>query len=555
MQGEVHDASDYVIVGAGSAGCVLANRLSARSSSSVTLLEAGGSDMSLWVKMPIGYGGGFHHPRLNWRYMSESDPGLGGRQSYWPRGKVLGGSSSINAMVFVRGQAQDFDAWAAAGNPGWSHADLLPHFRRMENNLAGEDEFRGTGGPIAVRTTAGAVHPLSDAFVAAASAAGYPPNPDFNGRSQEGVGLYQITTRGGFRCSAATGYLRPARRRGNLRLMTRAHVTRLLFEGRRTVGVEYLLGGRTFKLQARREVILAAGAVNSPQILQLSGIGDPARLSALGIDVVHANRAVGANLQDHVGFDYVYEANRPTLNDVLGPWLGRASAGLRYLLTRDGPLSLSVNQAGGFVKSDAARETPNIQLYFSPASYTRAVPGKRRLMSPDRFSGMMLGISNCRPRSRGWLHVTSADPLAAPAIHPGYFSDPADMEEMLAGAHILRRIAKAQPLRGVIAREVLPGEGVSDEDAMREDIRARAGSVFHPCLRDGAGSGGGGGCGHPAQGPRSWGAEGGGRLDISDDPVGKPQRARDRDRREGRGDDPGGIMSVGHPRLSTLASV
>ncbi len=481
MPEDFDEGSDIVIVGAGSAGCVMANRLSARPGLRVTLLEAGGSDRNLWVRMPIGYGGAFHHPKLNWRYMTEPDPGLGDRPAYWPRGKVLGGSSSINAMVFVRGQRDDFDAWAAAGNPGWSHADLLPHFKRMEDNLAGGDELRGVGGPIVVRGTAGAVHPLSHVFVEAGVAAGYPQNRDFNGRSQEGVGLYQITTRRGFRSSAATGYLRPALRRTNLRLLMQAHAARLICEGRRVVGVEYLRHSRRFRIRARRQVILAAGAINSPQILQLSGIGDPARLSEVGIAVQHANPAVGGNLQDHAGFDYIFEANRPTLNDVLGPWRGRVSAALRYVLTRDGPLALSVNQAGGFVRSDDTQATPNIQLYFSPLSYTRAVPGKRRLMSPDRFSGLMLGVSNCRPRSRGWLHVRSADPMAPPEIHPRYFSHPADMEEMLAAARILRRIASAAPLADVIRREVLPGETVTETDLLCEDIRRRTTSVFHPC--------------------------------------------------------------------------
>ena len=472
---------DYVIVGAGSAGCVLANRLSADGTAQVALLEAGGSDLNFWVRMPIGYGGAFHHPRLNWRYVTEPDPETGNRTSYWPRGKVLGGSSAINAMVFIRGQAADFDAWQALGNPGWSYDEVLPLFRRMEDNIAGADSWRGTGGPLTVSTTEAGVHPLSHVWVAAAEAAGLPANSDFNGARQEGVGLYQITTRNGFRCSAATGYLAPARKRPNLRVITHALATRILFDGRRAVGVEYRHGDTTLRLRARRDVILSAGAINSPQLLELSGVGNAVRLARLGLDVVQDLPGVGENLQDHLGYDYVYEATRPTLNEVLRPWLGRARAALRYGLTRGGPLSLSVNQGGGFFRSSPARDRPNLQLYFSPASYTRAVPGKRRLMAPDAFSGMMLGISNCHPRSRGHLHIRSPNPCAPPEIHPRYLSDPQDLDELAEGVAMLRRIAAQPPLAGAIRREIIPGPDVSSADAIRDDLRARVGSVYHPC--------------------------------------------------------------------------
>ena len=481
MRETANTEADYVVVGAGSAGCVVAARLSEDERTNVAVIEAGGSDRSLWVRMPIGYGGAFFHPRLNWRYYSEPDEGFGGRKAYWPRGRVLGGSSAINAMVYVRGQARDFDLWAEAGNPGWSYADLLPHFRRMEDYAGQPSEWRGRGGPIGVRDIDAAAHPLSHAFVAACAEAGYPRNPDYNGRDQEGASFFQITTRGGLRSSAATGYLHPARRRRNLRVETDALVTRLLFEGRRCVGVEYRRDGRIHTIRARREVILSAGAVNSPQILQLSGIGDAARLRALGIAAVLDRPAVGANLQDHIGFDYIYEANRPTLNDTLGPWFGRIGAGLRYLATRDGPLSLSVNQAGGFVKSDPSRERANIQLYFSPLSYTRAVPGRRRLLSPDSFPGFMIGISNCHPKSRGWLHIRSSDPVAPPEIHPRYLSNEADLDELVAGASIIRRLAAAPSMAAAITREIRPGPEIRSREAIVADIRERATSVYHPC--------------------------------------------------------------------------
>lgn len=475
------ESFDYVIVGAGSAGCVLANKLSADPSTRVLLLEAGGSDFNFWIRMPIGYGKTFYHPKLNWRYQTEPDSGIDGRPAYWPRGRVIGGSSSINAMVYVRGQHADFDAWAALGNPGWSAADVLPVYKRMEDNLNGGDQWRGTGGPLTITDMSGSVHPLADDYLKSATAAGIPVNPDYNGETQEGASIYQVTTRKGLRCSSADAYLHPVRRRKNLEVRTNAHVTRILVESGRAVGVEYVRGGVKTTVRAAREVVLSAGAVNSPQILMLSGIGDASQLSALGIAPVHHAPMVGRNLQDHLGFDYIYESSRPTLNDVLRPWWSRLGVGLQYVLTRKGPLSLSVNQAGGFVRSRPDRPRPDIQLYFSPLSYTRAVPGKRALMRTDLFSGFMLGISNCHPKSRGEIALSSADPFAAPLIRPNYLSEGTDLDELIDGARILRRIAAMQPLAGVIRREIVPGPTVESDEEMAADIRARSGSVFHAC--------------------------------------------------------------------------
>ncbi|WP_432349739.1 GMC family oxidoreductase N-terminal domain-containing protein (plasmid) [Shinella yambaruensis] len=475
------DEFDYVIVGAGSAGCVLANRLSDGGRHRVALLEAGGSDLNFWVRMPIGYGKAFYHRTLNWKYLTEPVPGFDGRQSYWPRGKVVGGSSSINAMVFIRGQAEDFDGWRALGNPGWGYQDVLPLFRRMEDNAAGADEWRGKGGPLTVTNIEDVVHPLCRNYLAGGVEAGLPRNPDFNGATQEGIGIYQITTRNGFRCSAATAYLAPARRRANLRVITAAQATRVLFDGKRAVGVEYRQGGETRQVRARRSVILSAGAVNTPQLLQLSGVGDPDLLKRHGIDVVHAAPAVGRNLQDHIGFDHLYRSRRPTLNDVLRPWWGRLRVGLRYVLTRGGPLSLSVNQGGGFFRTGPERTRPNMQLYFSPVSYTRALPGRRALMSPDPFPGFLVGVSNCHPTSRGQLAIRSADPFAAPEIQPNYLSTEEDVQELLEAAHFLRRLSRTGPMREIIEEEIRPGAGILDDEALIADIRARSGSVFHPC--------------------------------------------------------------------------
>lgn len=471
---------DYVIVGAGSAGCVLADRLSACGRHRVLVLEAGGSDRNFWVRMPIGYGKAFYDRRLNWMFTTEPDAGTNGRASYWPRGKVLGGSSSINAMVYIRGQAADFDGWAAEGNAGWGWQDIAPVYRSIEDYSGGGDDWRGADGPLSVTNVEADIHPLCHSFLAAARAVGLPANADFNGATQEGTGIYQITTRKGMRVSAATAFLRPAMKRANLTVVTGAHAARVVFDGRRAVGVEYLKDGVRQTARGRGEIILACGAVGSPHLLQLSGVGDGDQLRGHGIDVVHHNAAVGRNLQDHLGLDYYYRSRQKTLNDVLRPWWSRLAIGCRYLAFRDGPLSLSVNQAGGFVRSRADRARPNIQLYFSPVSYTRAPPGKRPLMSPDPYSGFLLGVSNCHPTSRGFLRLRSPDPLTAPEIHPNYLSTDHDVEELVDAVRLIRVMAAAPPLARVIAEEVQPGPQIASRDALIDDIRSRCGTVFHP---------------------------------------------------------------------------
>jgi len=471
---------DFIIVGAGSAGCVLANRLSANGRHQVLMLEAGGSDLHPWVQMPIGYGKAFYDKKLNWMYMTEPDPGLNGRQSYWPRGKVIGGSSSINAMVYIRGQKSDFEDWAALGNPGWGWDHVLPYFKKSECYEGGGDEWRGGEGPLHVSDMSRDLHPLCRNYLRAGQEEGYPLNPDFNGATPEGVGLYQNTAKGGRRMSAARAYLQPARSRSNLRVVKHAHVTRLLFAGQRVSGIEYKHRGARVTVHAGKEVILSAGSINSPQILQLSGVGDPQTLKPLGIDLHHWSPAVGRNLQDHVGLDYLYRSKVPTLNDQLRPLWGKLLHGVRYVLTRRGPLSLGVNQGGGFIKSRAGLDRVNMQLYFSPVSYTKAPPGQRPLMNPDPFSGFLLGFQPTRPTSRGHLHVTSSDPFAHPAIHPNYLSTNHDVEEMVEGARIMRRLAAAPSLASVIEREIVPGADVQAVDDLIADIRQRSGTVFHP---------------------------------------------------------------------------
>jgi len=472
--------ADYIVVGAGSAGCVLANRLSASGRFRVLLLEAGGSDRRFWIRVPIGYGRTFYDASVNWMYLTEPDPGTAHRLSYWPRGKVLGGSSSINAMVWIRGEPRDFDDWAALGNPGWGWRDVLPYFKRLEDHALGESEYRGAGGPVHVTDVSRETHPLCQVYLEACRELGFPPSADLNGTENERAGLYCITTLNGVRVSAATAYLAPARRRPNLEVLTGAHATRVVFAGRRAIGVEYLRGGRRQRAQASREVILAAGAVGSPQLLQLSGVGPAALLREHGVELVHESPAVGGNLQDHLGLDFLFRSRRPTLNDELGPWWGKLLAGARYVLFRRGPLALSVNQGGGFVRSRPDRPHPDVQLYFSPVSYTRAPPGKRPLMSPDPFPGFLLGYSVCRPTSRGRLRIRSTDPLAAPSIHPNYLSTGEDLAAMLAASRLMRRFAATRAFSAVIEAELKPGPSVEDDEALTRDIRERGSTVFHP---------------------------------------------------------------------------
>ncbi|NOX39783.1 MAG: choline dehydrogenase [Alphaproteobacteria bacterium] len=474
------DIYDFIVIGAGSAGAALAYRLSESGKFSVLVLEAGGSDRNFWIQMPIGYGKAFYDARINWKYTTEPIEGLNGRTSYWPRGKVMGGSSSINAMVYVRGNPCDFDDWEQAGAKGWGWSDVVPIFRRMESFSRGGDSLRGGDGPLKVQDISDRVHPLCQTFLRAAGEAGFAQTKDYNGHDFEGATIYQINTHKGIRASTARCYLRPAMRRSNLRLITHAHVEAITFDGKRASGVGYLRHGKRVSVRAKREVILSAGAINSPQILQLSGIGAAKDLRALGITPLIDAPNVGLGLKDHLGVDLFFKSRVPTLNQVLRPLLGQLMVGAQYLLTRGGPLSLSINQAGGFVRSRGDLARPNLQLYFSPVSYTRAPAGQRPMMRPDKFAGFLLGTSACRPHSFGRVGLSSSDPLAPPIIQPGYLDDPRDLVELIEGVRLLRAVAATPAFKSVIKAEFQPGLDVVTDDEIAGYIRETAWSVFHP---------------------------------------------------------------------------
>lgn len=465
---------DFIIAGAGSAGCVLANRLSASGRYRVLLLEAGGPDLNPWIHIPLGYGKLFVDPGVNWLYQTEPQAQLGGRRIAQPRGKVLGGSSSINGLVYVRGQGQDFDGWRAAGAQGWGFDDVLPYFRKAEDQVRGEDAWHGVGGALPVSDQREA-HVLCDAFIEAAEQAGHPRNTDFNGVSQEGAGYYQTTSRHGLRVSSAVAYLNPAKRRPNLRIVTRAHVTRLVMAGRRVVGVEWRTGDRVFSARTGREVILSLGAIGTPQLLQLSGVGPGDLLAGFGIAPTLDAPGVGAMLQDHLQVRMVFRASQSvTVNDALRtPW-GKAEVALRYLTTRKGPLAVSAGYAGGFFKVDPEAASADMQVHFITFSTTKM--GDRL----HAWSGFTASICQLRPTSRGSVRIASADPMQAPAIDPNYLASETDRRLNVESLKALRTIMSQPAMQPFVAEEHEPGGDVSDDAALLEHCRERGASIYHP---------------------------------------------------------------------------
>ena len=469
----MRETFDYIVIGAGSAGCPVANRLSEDPKNRVLLLEAGPKDRNIWIHIPIGYFRTMISP-LSWGYETEPDEAIAGRSIVWPRGKVLGGSSSINGLVYIRGQKQDYDHWRQLGNEGWSYDDVLPFFKKAEDQERGSDDYHASGGPLAVSDIRDK-REICDAFVEAAQQAGIPKNNDFNGRDQEGVGNFQTTSRNGLRCSTATAYLKPIKNRPNLRIETDAMVLNILFDGKRASGIRFRQQGQEKTVSAGGGIVLAGGAINSPQLLQLSGIGPAEHLRAHGIDVLHDSPGVGRDLQDHYQTRIVMELNRPlSVNDDVNNPLRLALTGLRYALFRRGPMTFSAGHVGVFTKVLPQSATPDAQVHFIPFSATKYGGG----LHP--YSGVTASVCQLRPESRGEVMIASPDPLQHPKITPNYLSTEYDRRIMVEGLKMVRRIAHAPAFARHVKMEREPGaENVADETLLAY-AREKGNTIFHP---------------------------------------------------------------------------
>lgn len=467
---------DFIVVGAGSAGCALANRLSESGKHSVALLEAGPKDSNPWIHIPVGYFRTMDNPRSDWRYNTQADPGIAGRSIPWPRGRVLGGSSSINGLLYVRGQPEDYDGWAQMGCSGWGWNDVLPFFKRSES-WEGEDNtgLRGKSGPLSVQHSR-LKRDIVDTWLDAAVAAGYPRNPDYNGKDQEGVGHFQLTMNGGRRCSSAAAYLTPYRDRKNLHVITDIQTEKVLIEDGRAVGVRARQNGKMQDLKARREVILSAGAIGSPQILMLSGIGDAEELKSNGIEVKVDLKGVGKNLQDHLQARPVFKTNLSTINTETSNIFKQAMIGLQYVLTQRGPMTMAASLGTGFLKTEDHLSTPDIQFHIQPWSADKPADG------PHKFSAFTASVLQLRPESTGHLSLTSASMDDHPEIHPNYLATETDCRTIVKGIQIARKIARTEPLKSHVTEEHAPGPGVAfdDEEATLDWARRSSVTIYHP---------------------------------------------------------------------------
>ncbi len=460
---------DYIIVGAGSAGCVMANRLSENPSNRVLLLEAGGPDINPFIHIPAGLANLGNNKSVNWAYTTEPQKGLNGRELFWPRGKVLGASSSINAMIYVRGQVEDYDNWAALGNPGWDFESVLPFFLKSQDQQRGESPLHATGGPLSVQDLR-YTNPLSKVFLEAGAAIGFPLNDDFNARQQAGFGFYQVTQRNGRRCSSAVAFLKPALKRPNLKVLTRALTEKILLEDGRAAGVVVSHKARRQRFSGG-EVILCGGAINSPQLLMLSGIGPPDHLQATGIELAHELAGVGQNLQDHLDVCMLISSSSPLTYDKTSQLL----AGLKYIFGKKGPATSNLAEAGGFVASKlASDDRPDIQFHFVPAM----LDDHGRHILPGR--GMTIHACPLRPKSRGDIKLKSSDPTQSPAMQPNYLQDPRDLELMLEGARLAREIFMQPGFDSIRDGFIFPEESVHTRDEQIDFIRRKAETVYHP---------------------------------------------------------------------------
>ncbi|MBH68643.1 MAG: choline dehydrogenase [Rhodospirillaceae bacterium] len=467
-------AYDYIIIGAGSAGCVLANRLTEISTNSVLLLEAGDKDSNFWIHIPVGFTKTLNNPDVNWNFETEPEDNVSGRRIPIPRGRVLGGSSSINGMLYVRGQPLDYDVWGQLGNRGWSYSEILPYFKKAENFERGGDEFRGKGGPLNVADMYER-HELIDAFIEAGSELGYPRNPDYNGAAQDGFGYYQITQKNGRRESTARAFLNPARNRKNLTVETRAHVANIILDGRRATGVNYSVDGIEKSETANLEIIICAGAVQSPQILELSGIGQPDLLKKHGIEVLHELPGVGENYRDHYAARMNWRVNKPfTLNEQTRG-LGLVKEVIKYAFTRRGVLTWTAGVGHAFMRTRPELETPDVQFFFVHGSFASSTDRKL-----DKEPGMTLAVYQCRPESQGSIHIGGRNPYEAPKIKPNFLDNPLDQQTIIAGLHLCREIGETKSMNRFISYEMNPGVNVTTDEQLLQFARDTGATTYHP---------------------------------------------------------------------------